>query len=183
MVDVKKVEQAVKLILEAVGENPNRQGLLGTPKRVARYWREFIDYDAGNTDTVFDSVTSDQMVVVSGMRVWSLCEHHLLPFWCDISIGYIAADKVIGLSKLARIAHKYAHRLQLQERIVEQIANEVQRVTGSVSVAVVANGEHSCMVSRGIKTCGTMHSSEMRGMFREQHETRSEFFQLIQIAP
>jgi GTP cyclohydrolase I len=113
------------------------------------------------------------------MRVTSLCEHHLLPFWCDVAIGYIPREKVLGLSKFARIAHKFAHRLQLQERLGQQIADEVSRITGTPDVAVVLKGEHLCMTARGIRTPGVMISSIMRGAFRSESEARLEFLRLI----
>jgi GTP cyclohydrolase I len=118
------------------------------------------------------------MVVVSGMTIWSMCEHHLLPFRCNISIGYISAEKILGLSKFARIAQQYAHRLQIQERMVEQIADEVTRLTASPDVAVVASGEHLCMLMRGIKTSAIMTSSAMRGAFRDNATTRAEFLEI-----
>ena len=165
-------------LLQAIGEDPEREGLQETPRRFADLWREFIEYDPGVTDTCFESVTTDQMVIVSGIRVWSLCEHHTLPFWCDVSIGYIARDKVLGLSKFARVAHKYAHQLQLQERLCQQIADEITRIVKTEDVAVLARGEHLCMSMRGIRTVGVMTSSVMRGIFREQHQARDEFLQL-----
>lgn len=165
-------------LLVAIGENPEREGLADTPRRFADSWKEFIEYQPGNTETVFQSITADQMVVVSGLRVWSYCEHHLLPFWCDVSIGYIASEYVLGLSKFARIAHQFAHQLQLQERLVEQIANEVTRVAQTPDVAVIARGEHLCMVMRGVKTGGLMTSSVMRGVFFEDRMARSEFLKL-----
>ena len=165
-------------LLIALGEDPDREGLKGTPTRWANSWREFIEYDAGNTDTTFEIITTDQMVVVTGIRVWSLCEHHLLPFWCDLSIGYIAKDRVLGLSKFARIAHRVAHRLQLQERLVHQIADEVARLTGSEDVAVLGIGEHSCMVMRGVRTPGKMKTSVVRGIFMDKPEARAEFMQM-----
>lgn len=166
-------------LLIALGEDPEREGLLETPRRWADAWREFIEYDPGKTETCFDSVAVDQMVTVSGLRVTSLCEHHLLPFWCDVAIGYIAEEKVLGLSKFARIAHQFAHQLQLQERLGQQIADEVSRITGTENVAVVLKGEHLCMTTRGIRTPGTMTSSVMRGVFRAEFETRMEFLRLI----
>jgi GTP cyclohydrolase I len=169
-------------LLKAIGEDPTREGLQDTPRRFANWWREFIEYEPGETNRTFETVTTDQMVVISGLRVWSLCEHHLLPFWCDISIGYIARDKVLGLSKFARIAHKYAHRLQIQERLTHQIADEVQHITGSNDVAVLARGEHLCMVARGIKTSGLMTSSVMRGIFFEGQSARYEFLSLAKDA-
>ncbi len=166
-------------LLLAIGEDPDREGLQDTPRRWANWWREFIEYDPGTTETTFTSVATDQMVCVSGMRVWSLCEHHLLPMWCDVSIGYITGDKVLGLSKFARIAHKYAHRLQIQERLGEQIADEISCITGTQDVAVVLKGEHLCMSARGIRTPGVMTSSIMRGVFRTEYEKRMEFLQFV----
>jgi GTP cyclohydrolase IA len=165
-------------LLLAIGENPERDGLKETPRRFADWWRAFIEYDAGMLDTTFESVTTDQIVVVSGMRVWSLCEHHLLPFWCDVSVGYLTDTKVLGLSKFARIANKYAHRLQIQERLSHQIADELQALTGTESVAVLVSGEHLCMTMRGIKTPARMTSRVMRGVFLSSHSARMEFLQL-----
>lgn len=176
-VDKQKAEIAIRDLLYAIGEDPDRPGLVDTPRRSANFWSELIDYDPGNTETTFESVTVDQMVVVSGIRVWSLCEHHLLPFWCDISIGYIARERVLGLSKFARIAHQYAHGLQIQERLVHQIAGEVKRIANTEDVAVRASGVHLCMVMRGIKTEGVMTSSVLYGSFRHD-PTRHEFLEI-----
>lgn len=178
-VDYPRLLELGRELLLAIGEDPDREGLLETPRRWADSWREFIEYDPGTTDTVFATSSADQMVTVSGMRVSSLCEHHLLPFWCDVAIGYIADGKVLGLSKFARIAHQFAHQLQLQERLGQQIADEVSRITGTENVAVVLKGEHLCMTTRGIRTPGTMSSSVMRGVFRDEYETRMEFLRLI----
>jgi GTP cyclohydrolase IA len=143
------------------------------------WWREFIEYDPGMTETTFSSVSTDQLVCVSGMRVFSLCEHHLLPMWCDVAIGYIPGEKVLGLSKFARIAHQFAHQLQIQERLGQQIADEGCRITGALHVAIVVKGEHLCMSARGIRTPGTMTSSVMRGQFYTCFETRQVFFQMV----
>jgi GTP cyclohydrolase I len=167
-------------LLLAIGEDPDREGLRETPRRWADAWREFIEYDPGTTETTFSSVSSEQLVCVSGIRVASLCEHHLLPFWCDVSIGYILDEKVLGLSKFARIAQQFAHRLQLQERLGEQIADEIARITGTQHVAVVLKGEHYCMTARGIRMPGRMTSSVMRGVFRTESQTRMEFLRLIE---
>lgn len=177
--DLARIEGLGRELLLAIGEDPDREGLIDTPQRWARWWREFVEYDPGNTGTTFQSVTTDQMVVVRGVRVWSLCEHHLLPFWCDISVGYIAVRKVLGLSKFARIAHQFAHRLQLQERLVHQIADEVERLTSASDVAVVGNGTHLCMSMRGIRSGGQMVTSVMRGAFFEDQRARQEFFELV----
>ncbi len=181
-VDTETIELAVRMILEAVGENPSRSGLSDTPARVARFWRDFMEYAPGTTDTTFDQeLVSDQMVAVSGMRVWSLCEHHLLPFYTDVSCGYIANGRVLGLSKFARIAHQCSHRLQTQENMAVQIADEIERITESRNVAVLcANGMHTCMTMRGIKTQGSMSNAVMRGVFRLRPTARDEFYNLIQ---
>ena len=178
-VDFEKLVAIGRELLIAIGENPDRNGLEETPERYAKWWREFMDYDAGKIATAFQIDNNDEIVAVTGMEVWSLCEHHLLPFKATVSIGYIPNDKVLGLSKFARIAHKHAHRPQVQERLVQDIANEVAQVTGSDDVAVVADGEHSCMVMRGIKTSGSMRTSVMRGAFRENSDARQEFLNLI----
>jgi GTP cyclohydrolase IA len=167
-------------LLFAIGEDPDREGLRETPRRWADSWREFIEYNPGTTETTFASVSSDQLVCMSGIRVASLCEHHLLPFWCDVSIGYIPNAKVLGLSKFARIAQQFAHRLQLQERLGEQIADEISRITGTQNVAVVLKGEHYCMATRGIRMPGRMTSSVMRGVFRTESQTRMEFLRMIE---
>ncbi len=177
-VDFHAALDAVRDLLQALGEDPDREGLQDTPRRVAAMWQEFIDYDPGRLDTAFAAQRTDQMVVVSGMRVWSMCEHHLLPFWCDVSIGYLARAKVLGLSKMGRIAHKHAHQLQLQERLVDGIATELQEVLGHEDVAVVATGEHLCMTMRGIATPHRMTSSSIHGAFREV-AARAEFFSLV----
>lgn len=182
-VDFDKLVSIGRELLVAIGEDPDRDGLKDTPTRYAKWWREFIDYDAGKIETSFSLENNDQMVSVTGMRVWSLCEHHLLPFNSTVAIGYIPKDKVLGLSKFARIAHKYAHKPQVQERLVQEIADEVKRVTGSDDVAVVADGEHSCMVMRGIRTSGSMRTSVMSGVFRDEPETRAEFLNLIASKP
>lgn len=169
-------------LLLAIGEDPDREGLRETPRRWAESWREFIEYDAGQTETTFTAVTADQLVCVSGMRVSSLCEHHLLPFSCDVSIGYLTREKVLGLSKFARIAHQCAHRLQLQEQLGHQIADEISRITETEDVAVVLRGRHFCMEARGIQTAGIMTSLVLRGAFRERDERRMEFLRLSEAA-
>jgi GTP cyclohydrolase I len=179
-VDYPRLLELGRELLLAIGEDPDREGLRETPRRWAAAWREFMEYDPGTTETTFASMASDQLVCVSGIRVASLCEHHLLPFWCDVSIGYIPNAKVLGLSKFARIAQQFAHRLQLQERLGEQIADEISRITGTQNVAVVLKGEHYCMATRGIRMPGRMTSSVMRGVFRTESQTRMEFLRMIE---
>jgi len=178
-VSVKRLERIGRNLLLAIGEDPGREGLKMTPNRFARWWKEFIDYDPGTIDTTFafESFRTDQMVVCAGVPVFSLCEHHLLPFKCEISMAYIATEHVLGVSKFARIAHKYSHRLQVQERLVHQIADEITAITDARDVAVLARGEHLCMQMRGIKSDGLMSTSVMRGLFRST-DAREEFLTL-----
>jgi GTP cyclohydrolase I len=179
-VDHEALKEVCKAFLLAVGEDPERPGLLDTPRRFADHWREFFDYDPGRTETVFDSLGGDEMVVAGPTRVESFCEHHLLPFNCDIHIGYIASNKVMGLSKLPRIAHQFAHRLQIQERLVMQIGREVMRVAGCEDVAVVGRGTHSCACSRGVKARGLMMTcSFLHGRFKHDSAMRSEFMSFV----
>jgi len=177
-IDHARVKSLVTDLLEALGEDPNREGLKETPRRIANFWREFIDYDAGKIDTTFSAIKHNQMVCVTGMRVWSMCEHHMLPFWCDISIAYIANDKVLGLSKFARIAHKHAHKLTLQEQLVSDISNDLVEILGTKDVAVMAKGEHLCMTMRGIQTPHRMISSALNGKFHNS-EQRMEFLRMV----
>ena len=176
--DLERLRVIGRDLLEAIGEDPAREGIAGTPDRFARWWGEFMDYEPGNHETTFETVATDQLVLVSGIEVWSLCEHHLLPFSCRLAVGYIATDRVLGLSKFARIAHKAAHRLQLQERLVDDIAAEIQRVTGSPDVAVIGRGRHLCMVMRGVRTEGSMTTSSLHGRFRNDGAMRAEFLKL-----
>jgi GTP cyclohydrolase I len=178
-VDYEKLLVLGHELLLALGEVPNREGLQETPRRWANAWREFVEYDAGITETCFNSVSDNQMVCISGIRVSSYCEHHLMPFWCNVAIGYIPNGKVLGLSKFARIAHQFAHQLQIQERLCQQIADEISRIGETKNVAVVLNGEHLCMTSRGINTPGMMTSSVMDGIFQESSDKRIEFLRLI----
>ncbi len=179
MIDQARLERVARELLLAIGENPNREGLKETPRRFASWWKEFIEHDSGNTNTFFEPITTDQMVVVSGMKVWSICEHHLLPFWAEITIGYIAEERVLGLSKFARIAHRHAHRLQIQERMVHQIADEVEALVRKKNVAVMARGEHLCMSMRGVKTPAMMTTSVLRGIFRYSSDARMGFLTVV----
>lgn len=175
---LRRLERIGRMLLEELDPDPKREALTDTPARWARMWYEFIHYDPGVINTTFNSVQHDQMIVVSGMRVWSMCEHHLLPFWCDVSIGYICKDYILGLSKLARIAHRNAHSLQVQERLGHSIAEDVQLCAQTPDVAVLCSGEHLCMTMRGIRTEALMTTSVMRGSFLEKAEVRSEFLSL-----
>lgn len=165
-------------LLKEIGEDPERDGLHDTPERFARWWREFIDYDPGTVSTLFETTNTSQLVTISDIEVWSLCEHHLLPFRCSITISYRPAGNLLGLSKFARIAHRRAHRLQVQERLVSDIANDVSAITASPDVAVVARGEHLCMTMRGIKSSAHMTSTVYLGAFGTDAQLRAELFAL-----
>ncbi|MEU9379810.1 GTP cyclohydrolase I [Streptomyces sp. NPDC048279] len=166
-------------LLKEIGEDPDRDGLRDTPARFARWWREFINYEPGSVGTLFESVGTRQLVIVSDIQVWSLCEHHLLPFNCSVTIAYRPTDRLLGLSKFARIAHRHAHKLQVQERLVSEIAEAVTALSGTEDVAVIAKGEHLCMTMRGIKAAAQMTSTAYRGAFGEDAGLRSEMFSLL----
>ncbi|MFD5746284.1 GTP cyclohydrolase I [Streptomyces sp. NPDC127033] len=168
------LEDIARRLLVEIGEDPDRDGLKETPARFARWWREFTLYDAGEVETLFPLRTAGQIVLVSDIKVWSLCEHHLLPFSCKVTIAYRPRGDVLGLSKFARITHRHAHRLQVQERLVRDIADEITKVAGSEDVAVIATGEHLCMSMRGIRTPAAMTSSVFSGIFEEYGPARQE---------
>ncbi|GAA2620422.1 GTP cyclohydrolase I [Streptomyces tubercidicus] len=171
------LEAVARQLLVEIGEDPEREGLRDTPARYARWWREFTQYDPGSVDTLFETTASGNLVGVSGISVWSLCEHHLLPFSCRFTIGYLPQEKMLGLSKFARIAHQHAHKLQSQEQLSQQIADEVERLTGSPDVAVIGRGEHLCMAMRGIRTPATMTTAVWRGALKDS-ALRSELIAL-----
>lgn len=178
------MEQHYREILKAIGENPEREGLLDTPKRASKAMT-FLTHGYGQTleevlnGAVFES-ESDEMVIVRNIELYSLCEHHLLPFIGKAHVAYLPDGKVIGLSKVARIVDMYARRLQIQENLTKQIADAIMEVTGGLGAAVVLEAQHMCMMMRGVeKQNSTMTTSVMRGRFRADQNTRQEFLQLI----
>ena len=177
-VDHARLKRAATEILLAIGEDPMREGLVDTPRRFADHWREFIDHKPGRVATSFASIESDQMIVVSGMDAWSLCEHHLLPFRVRVAVGYISDRRILGLSKFGRIVAEAAHRLQLQERLTRNVADRVRDLAKTENIAVFAQGEHLCMAMRGVKMPATMTTSVMGGLFRTKPEARAEFLSL-----
>jgi GTP cyclohydrolase I len=177
------LEKIARMLLAELGEDPERDGLRDTPARYARWWREFMEYDPGKTGTMFESTTDGQVVVVSDIEVWSLCEHHLLPFSCTVTIAYVPARRILGLSKFARIAHHRAHRLQVQERLTNDIAADIMSITEAEDVAVITRGEHLCMTMRGIRTSAMMTSTAWMGEFQKNPALRAELFALIGGAP
>ena len=178
------IECAVRDILEAIGEDPTRQGLLKTPNRVARMYQELtagyhVDVERLINGAVFD-VEYDQMVVVRDIDFYSLCEHHMLPFLGQAHVAYIPDGCVIGLSKIPRIVEMFARRLQVQERLTEQIANFLDERLKPLGVAVVVQGLHMCSAMRGVKKANArMVTSSMLGAFRHNEATRKEFFDHI----
>ena len=174
------IEASVYNILENIGEQPQREGLMKTPQRVARMFDELtagyhIDPEKMINGAVFD-VDYDEMVVVKDIDFYSLCEHHLLPFYGRAHVGYIPNGKVIGLSKIPRIVDMFARRLQIQEQMTSQIANFLQSTLQPQGVAVVVEGMHMCSMMRGVKkTNAKMKTSKMLGAFRDNDKTRSEF--------
>lgn len=175
-----QIEEAVRSILHNINENPEREGLLKTPSRVAKMYAELtagyhIDPDALINDAVF-SVDYDEMVLVKDIDFYSMCEHHMLPFMGRVHVAYIPDGKVIGLSKIPRIVEMYARRLQVQERMTVQIADFIDKALQPQGVAVVAEGVHMCAVMRGVKKANAkMMTSAMRGIFRSDSKTRAEF--------
>lgn len=182
--DKQKIERAVRDILEAIGEDPDRPGLKETPSRVARMYEEVfsgLNEDAHVHLKLFDEPGNDEMVIVRDIPMYSMCEHHLLPFIGKAHIAYIPADgRIIGLSKLARIVNVYAKRPQVQERLTSQIADFLFDELGAKSVAVVVEAEHLCMTMRGAKAAGAVtQTSALRGTARSDARTRAEVMALL----
>jgi GTP cyclohydrolase I len=186
MVDIDKIEKATKMLIEGIGEDPNREGLKETPKRVALAWRDYWGrgYEQNSKDYLktFKSPDFDQLIIVPHIDFYTMCEHHLAPFYGQISIGYLPNGRVLGVSKFARVVEVYARRLQIQERLCQQIAEAIMKELKPRGVAVVAEAVHLCMRSRGVeKQNTTMITSVMLGKFRQKSEDalRNEFLKLI----
>ncbi len=182
--DREKIERAIRDILEAIGEDPDREGLIETPKRVAAMYEEIfsgISDDPKRHIKVFSEKDNDEIVVVRDIPLYSMCEHHLLPFVGKAHIAYIPSDgKVIGLSKLARIVDLFAKRPQLQERLTSQIADFLDEQLKPIGIAVVVEAQHLCMTMRGAKAAGSMtQTSALRGVAKKDARTRAEIMSLL----
>ncbi len=183
--DSDTIQEAVATILRAVGEDPERDGLLKTPERVARMYCELLagyrmDPEKLINNAVFD-VEYDEMVLVTDIEFYSLCEHHMLPFVGRAHVAYIPREKVLGLSKIPRIVDMFARRLQVQERMTQQIANFLMDVLDPLGVGVVVEGAHMCAMMRGVKKANArMVTSTLLGVFRDNEKTRAEFLSHVQ---
>jgi len=179
------MQKLVKELLKKLGEDPEREGLKETPRRVAESLKYITKGYKENAKEILSKAifpaSSDHMVIVKNIEFYSLCEHHLLPFYGKCHIGYICKDRVYGLSKLARTVECFARRLQLQERLTQQVAEVLKETIGADGVGVVMEGKHLCMMMRGVeKQESVMITSAMLGQFRKDHRTREEFLRLIQ---
>ena len=186
MIDGAGIKSAVASIIKAIGENPKREGLVDTPRRVAEMYTELfvgVDKDAREELAVGYELGHREMVVVRDIPFYSMCEHHLLPFYGTVHIGYIpdVNGRVVGISKLARVVEILARRPQIQERMTSQIADAIVSGLKPDGVGVIVQAEHLCMIMRGIKKPGSaIVTSALRGSFRSRTETRAEFFSLLQ---
>ena len=182
-----ELEELFAKILENLGEDPTRQGLVKTPLRAAKAM-EFLtsgyhqDIDQILNEAIFDE-NYDEMVIVKEIEFYSLCEHHILPFWGKCHVGYLPRNRIIGLSKIPRIVDMFARRLQVQERLTREIAEALETALHPRGVAVVMEGQHLCMMARGVeKQAPKMTTNVMRGAFREDSATRAEFLRCVQIS-
>ena len=181
--DIERVKVAVTELLRAVGEDPSREGLLDTPRRIAEMYAEVfggLALDPADFLKVGFEVAHDEMVILRNIPFYSMCEHHFLPFHGEAHVGYVPDGRVVGISKLARVVDTYARRPQIQEQLTSQVAEAIMETLKPDGVAVVIEAEHLCMTMRGVKKPGSrMITSAMRGDFRTSSVTRAEFLSLV----
>lgn len=184
MIDHKKIEQGVRLLLEGMGEDVTREGLIDTPDRIARMYEEIfggMQEDASTHLSKTFTVENSEMVVEKDITFYSMCEHHLLPFYGKVHIGYIPDGKVVGLSKLARTVEVYARRLQLQEQLTGQIADALMKHMQAKGTIVMIEAEHMCMTMRGIKKPGSQTVTlARRGVFETDPMLEDRFFRMLE---
>ena len=182
-VDQARIRAAVSELLTAVGEDPSREGLVDTPRRIAEMYAEIfegLDEDPSVHLKVGFEVAHDELVILRNIPFYSMCEHHLLPFHGEAHVGYMPDGRVVGISKLARVVEGFARRPQVQERLTSQVAEAIMGTLQADGVAVVVEAEHLCMTMRGVRKPGSrMVTSAMRGQFKRSSVTRSEFLALV----
>jgi GTP cyclohydrolase I len=184
MENYSKIKEITKSLLQEIGEDPNREGLIKTPARVAKAWYFFsqgykADIQEIVNDAIFDEDCSE-MVVVRDIEFFSMCEHHMIPFFGRCHVGYLPNNKIIGLSKIPRIVDAFSQRLQVQERLTTQVAETLMGILDPKGVGVVMEGRHLCMQMRGVEKQNSLATtSAMLGQFRKSAETRSEFLSII----
>ena len=184
MFENEKIADLTKLLLKEIGEDPNREGLIKTPSRVSKAWSFFSRGYNQNVDEIINGAIFNEnakdMVVVRDVEFFSLCEHHLIPFFGKAHVAYIPNGKVVGLSKIPRIIDMFSRRLQVQERLTRQIAETIQDVLEPIGVAVIMEGQHMCMQMRGVEKQNSLTTtSSMLGKFRQSDRTRAEFLSII----
>lgn len=179
------VQEAIRTLIRWAGDDPTREGLIDTPKRVARAWKEYCqgyaEDPAHHLSRVFEEVGGyDEIVLLKDIPFQSHCEHHMAPIIGKAAIAYLPTDRVVGISKLARVLHGYARRLQVQERLTAEVAQCIQDHLNPRGVAVVIEASHACMTARGVRTPGvTMVTSQVMGTFRKDHKSREEVLKLM----
>jgi len=184
--DANKIKNLIEALIIEIGEDPNREGLLRTPNRVAKSYEFLTSGYSKNIDTVLNGAIFnekyDEMVLVKNIDFYSLCEHHMLPFYGKVHVAYVPNGKIVGLSKIPRIVDVFARRLQVQERMTQQIADTIDKYLAPKGVAVVSEAYHMCMMMRGVeKQNSSATSSAMHGLFKEDARTRTEFLDLIRM--
>jgi GTP cyclohydrolase I len=179
-IDVDGVEAATRALLQALGQAPDAPGTTDTPRRVAKAWAEMLSPEPFSATTFENDGGYDELVVVKDIPFWSLCEHHLLPFHGVAHVAYLPGERIVGLSKLARVVDTFARDLQVQERLTTQIADWLTDTLQPKGVGVVLEAEHLCMVVRGVKKSGSRTvTSALRGLLRDDARTRAEFLGLV----